>query len=308
MPDQITTEDLYGTSKDLPQQPEGQAAPPPPEPLIYEETPEIPISQPPVPQPPTVANPPSPMRQDLASPGKKRGSCLRTAGIILLVIVLFVAGIWLSSQLRQWVPGLTGSGVVTDTTPTPTRGPSPTDGAVPAGPYDDWISYEVISGTTKAAVPGISFKLPPEVLAPVCDGAGCASQGTYLPGGTRFTVAARGANQTLRDYRGSIITDVNGTAFTTKEATASGRRAMEFSGVFAGRTVAGYAFSRMRGVMVEVTQTLSLEINHFVPSGIVADFEADDGVFDQILDTFTFSSVALPIVTATPRPATSSGN
>jgi hypothetical protein len=112
----------------------------------------------------------------------------------------------------------------------------------------------------------------------------------------------------LGDYRGRRIVDVLGSAFTTKEATVAGRPAVEFSGSFGGTTVTGYGFSRMRGVMIDVTPTLSLEINHFVPVGTTADFEKDDVVFEQILLAVSFAaSTEKGGIPVTVPAATSSG-
>lgn len=267
--------------------------PPAPPPLTYEETPEIPMEHPSQP----VAPPPT----------KKSGSPLKTVGILVVFIGLFAAGIWLSGSIRDFFSSSRQTVTpTTNITLTPT--PSQKEAAKPNDPYAGWISYDIISGITKKPVTGMTFKLPSEVLSPVCDGVGCMSQGTYLPGGTRFTVAARGANQALKDYRGSVISDANGKAFTTKTMTLKGLTGAEFEGTFSGRTVAGYTFARMRGVMVQTSATTSLEINHFTPSGIVADFEKDDTLFDQILNTLTISASAIPIATSTPKPATSSGN
>ena len=257
-------------------------APKPEVSIPIEETPEIvPI---PVQVPTgeaTLPPPPSLM------PPKRFGSSIHTLGTMSIFVVLFIVGIWLSSFLRQFVP--TGAG---DTTPTPTSSvqttPSPDGSAPPLAPadlYASWKTYEVISGVTKLPIAGVTYKLPSEVLSPICDSAGCASQGTYLPGGTRFTVAPRGAGQALRDFRGTVISDVNGTAFTTQKVLVAGLPATEFTGVFIGRTASGYVFSRMRGVMIPLSDTLSLEINHFTPNGITADFEKDEVLFDTILKT-----------------------
>ena len=60
-------------------------------------------------------------------------------------------------------------------------------------------------------------------------------------------------------------------------------------------------FSAVCGVMmIELTNTLSLEINHFTPNGITSDFVKDDALFDTILKTLTFLG-------PTPTTATSSG-
>ncbi len=56
----------------------------------------------------------------------------------------------------------------------------------------------------------------------------------------------------------------------------------------------------MRGIMIELTPTASLEVNHFTPNGIVADFAADDMLFDAILKTITIAGSAPVTITVTP--------
>ncbi len=229
-----------------------------------------------------------------------------TIGMILLFIILFGVGVGLSVVLRQYfapqvltsvknVPLLTPTPKVPEVFPTPT--PSILD------PYAGWKQYQVISGTTKAAISGISFKLPAEVLAPICDGGSCVSQGTYLPNGSRFTVAARGKGQSLADARGNIIvTDVSGKSFMTKPVTLlGGRKALEYSGLFSGTTVGGYTFSQMRGLMIEIDDTMTLEMNHFMPSGVNADFAADDIVFDKVTASLTVARFPQATSSATGR-------
>lgn len=251
---------------------------PPPAPLTYEETPEIPMDIPPV---------------------KKKFSVLKTLGIIIAFIALFVIGVNLSSSIRKFLPSGSGSGTETQSTANqPLITPSPS-----VGPTAEWKTYDVISGVTKTAIPGLTFQLPPDVLPPICDGVGCASQGTYLSGGTRLTVAARGAGQSLRDFRGTVISDANGTPIPTEQLLLGQITATEYESSGSGQTVSGYAFSRMRGVMIPLTGTLSLEVNHFTPNGVTADFEKDDALFDEILKT-----VAITTITPTVFPvATSSG-
>jgi hypothetical protein len=212
---------------------------------------------------------------------------------ILAFILLFVAGIWLSSSIRPYLPTSFGgdSGINKEMI---TATPSPDDGSTknsPESEKSEWNSFDVVSGITKLPIIGVSFMLPPEVLTPVCDGPSCASQGTYLPGGTRFTVAARGTGQSLRDYRGTAISDVNGVVFTTKAITVAGKQAMEYTGTFTGRTISGYSFTTMRGVMIPLTDTTSVEFYHFVPSGIVADFQSDDVLFETILSKIVLEGV-----------------
>ena len=235
--------------------------------------PEAPVVPPPVPMP------------SIEAPRSKGTSCLGALGTIILFMVLFGVGVWLSSVIRQYVPNGLGQIIQprSQVTPAPTVRATPT----PADPYASWEMYQVISSATRQST-GISFKLPSDVLSPICDGTSCMSQGTYLPGGTRFTVALRGPGMALRDFRGRVITDVNGTEFTTTDTTVVGRTAVNFTGNFSGRTVAGYAFTRMHGYMVEVSDTLSLEINHFTPAGITADFEIDHMVFESVIKSLTF--------------------
>jgi hypothetical protein len=254
--------------------PENQVPVPPP--LTYEETPEIPMDVPPV---------------------KKKSSFLKTLGIIIAFIALFVIGVNLSSNIRQFLPN--GSGGNTETQ---SAGNQPVITPV-ASPAAVWKTYDVISGVTKLAIAGVTFQLPSDVLSPVCDGVGCASQGTYLPGGTRLTIAPRGAGQVLRDFRGTVITDANGTTIPTKQLVLGQITATEYESSASGKTVSGYAFSRMRGVMIPLTNTLSVEVNHFTPSGITADFEKDDLLFNEILKTFTITTVTVSITPV----ATSSG-
>ncbi len=206
--------------------------------------------------------------------------------------------------MRQYFPnGLTGGAtgdqvIVNVPTPTPTS----------VDPFATWKTYQVVSGTTKLPIEGISFRLPAEILSPVCDTTTCMSQGTYLPGGTRFTVAPRGSGQLLVDFRGSAISDAGGIVFTTKDTTVGGHTAKLFTGSFSGKTVGGYGFNQMRGYMIEVTPTLSLEINHFTPIGVTADFAADDTLFDQIVSSLVMPGTpSATIITPIPTSATASG-
>ena len=311
----LTTQDLYGTSQNATSTtPASPPAPPPSLPI--EETPEI-LPVPPVVTPVSapIPPPPAPPTQSHPVTPKKSSGCTRTVGIIFLVIVVFILGIWLSSFVRQFLPS--GGGAATTEQPTPTEAPVSTQSATVEN-TSSWKTYQVVSGITKLPIAGLSFTLPPDVLAPICDGTNCASQGTYLPGGTRFTVAPRGTGQVLPDYRGSVISDVGGIAFTTAPTTIAGHTAVEFTGSFTGRTVSGYAFTRMHGYMIALTDTTSLEINHFTPAGITADFAADETVFSQIVASLSFQGslsssekgavLVTPTPTVTPlKSATSSG-
>lgn len=250
-----------------------------------------------------------------SEPNQPRRSIGSTLGMIFLFIILFAVGVGLSVVLRQWLASRQEkpsqpSAIATPTpsfTPdvkgTPTSGVYITPTPVVVDPYAGWKIYQVISGTTKAAVPGISFKLPPEMLSPICDGTSCASQGTYLPDGSRFTVAARGKGQLLVDARGNIVvTDSSGKSFTTKPVTLTGgRKALEYSGLFSGTTVGGYTFSQMRGLMIEIDEDETLEMNHFTPSGVTANFTKDDVLLDKIVASLTVARFSQATSSATGR-------
>ncbi|MBI4064795.1 hypothetical protein HY409_00290 [Candidatus Gottesmanbacteria bacterium] len=293
----LTSDDLYGKSTGVASEPSPQ------KPLAYEETPIIEPIQggPTTPQypysPPVQASPPiTPPVESIPQLPKQpmaprsSSSFMNTFGMVLFFILLFAVGVWLSTILRQYIP----SGVPAKVLPTPeqsgvTPGIEATISQPPPDSMSSWKSYQVVSGVTKQVISGISFKLPSEVLAPICDGANCASQGTYLPGGSRLTVAARGKGQLLTDYRGRIVSDLAGKEFMVKQTTVAGKNAVDFTGLFTGTTVGGYAFAQMHGVMVEVDDTLSLEINHFTPSGVSADFVSDDRLFEKIVGTVVFT-------------------
>jgi hypothetical protein len=241
--------------------------------LTYEETPPIePIKEP----EPDIFPPPKPNRNS--------SSVITT---IIIFILLFVVGFWLSGIVRKYAGNFFGGNKEVSIVPTPSIKESVGNLMPTTAPdtFGTWKTYPVVNGRTRVAYEGISFKLPPEVLTPICDGSSCQSQGTYLPGGTRFTVALRGVGQVLPDFRGKIISDLKGVPFTAKETMIKGITATEFEGLFTGTTVSGYVFSRMHGFMIPVTDTVSLEINHFTPSGIVADFVKDDALFDEIMKT-----------------------
>lgn len=259
-------------------------------PLHYEETPVI---------EPVVATPPIVQDENPSS-----GSPIV---FFVILVLLFLLGIGGSFFLR-WIPLGLFQRVEKTPEPTPFPIPSPT-----LDPYFGWKTYYVVSGVTRKAVEGISFKLPPEVAELFCDGLSCSSQGTYLPGGTRFTVAPRGLGQILTDYRGKIVTDFGGRPFVTTPTTVLDRPGLEFIGNFTGTTVTGYTFTKMRGVMVAVTSRLALEINHFTPAGVTADFASDDALFDKILHSFEFVGLPtpspIPVLSPTDTPtATSSGS
>lgn len=212
---------------------------------------------------------------------------------MLLGLVVLVAlaglGVWSFPTIRQYIEQFTLVTSPPNVSPTPAI-------TQPPDPFEGWKTYPVLMGS--AAVPGLTFKLPGEVEPPSCDGTGCASQGTYLPGQTRFTVAAKPVQASLSSLSGAVITDVNGTAFISRDTTLAARAAVEFTGTFTGRTTAGYGFSQMHGYMVDVSPTIMLEINHFTPTGVAADFARDDALFAQIISTLSLSEAAItPAVT-----------
>lgn len=234
-------------------------------------------------------------------------------GTILFIVILFGLGVWLSSQLRTFfAPSVSEETVVPTLAPIARVSPPATGVASPSGalPSGSRQIYNVISGVTKKPIEGLTYQLPSEVKAPVCDSQSCASQGTNLPGGTRFTVAARGKGQLLPDFRGAILTDAAGREFTMKQGVFGGVFAYEYTGNFTGRTGGGYTFTAIRGVLMPVSETLAVEFNHFAPAGITSDFAGDDAVFNEIIASFKTGmvntatpSVSLPPATPTTRSA-----
>lgn len=249
--------------------------------------------------------PPAPIE---SGPGRPRkGSFIAFIETLLILGILFTFGVWIGMVLPDYLSRFTTEEAV----PPPPRA-SVTVAPTPTPEPPQWKIYRVISGTTKLPVEGISYQLPSSMLEPVCDGASCASQGTYLPGGSRFTVAARGSGQLLPDYRGRVVSDLRGQAFTVGQRLVSGRPAVEFSGDFSGATVSGYSFSKMRGVMVELNENASVEINHFTPLGVTANFVADEVLFDEILAKVVVTTVGPVIPAGTSEkgiePSTPSGS
>lgn len=223
------------------------------------------------------------------------------AGSVIFIVLLFGLGMWLSLELRSFFTADSSSPVVVPTTAPEAVSPEPTSTAATssASTNTQWTVYTVVSGITRTAVPGVSYKLPGTVTAPVCDSSACPSQGTNLPGGTRFTVAPRGKGQLLPDFRGAILTDASGKEFTMQQTTIGGIYAYEYSGDFTGRTGGGYTFTKMRGVLIPVNDSLAVEFNHFAPEGANSDYASDDTLFNAIVATF---SSAAPIPTATAAP------
>ena len=288
------------TSTSTPQTPESSTIPPAytDKPLTYEETPVI----------DPWANQPQSTQTYSPSPSaeRARGSGAGFIGNLILFIILFALGIGLSVYFRQYLPNVPEGVPQIKLPQLSNRGTTPpiepVESLAPVQPTSQWTVYQAMNGVTRQPISGVSFRLPQDVLEPICDGSSCGSEGTYLTGGTRFTVAPRGKGQILADFRGSIISDLQGQAFTTKNTTVAGRPAVEFTGLFTGSTIAGYAFSQMRGVMIEVSPELSLEFNHFTPKGVDADFASDDSVFDAIVKT-----LVLPVSTITPSVSLEKG-
>lgn len=225
------------------------------------------------------------------APKKARGNRVGTA---LFIVLLFGLGVWFSSQLRSFFAPTTSPSENVRPTREPESSPS---GLVPSSSRQ---SYDVISSSTKKPIAGLSYTLPGGVKAPVCDSQSCSSQGTNLPGGTRFTVAPRGKGQLLPDFRGAILTDAAGREFTMKQGVFGGAYAYEYTGNFTGRTGGGYTFIQIRGVLMPVSETLAVEFNHFAPLGITTDFAKDDAVFDEIIKSFRATGIS--VATPTVRP------
>lgn len=222
-------------------------------------------------------------------------------GTILFVLLLFGLGVWLSSQVRSLFSSTetTGSPDGNNTVSEPQASASAQQG------LEKGTIYSVTGVAGRILLPGVTYTLPIAVASPVCDGTSCASSGTNLPGGTRFTVAARGANQVLPDFRGAILTDVNGREFTMAEKQIGTHGVYEYSGAFTGVTGGGYSFTRMRGVLIPISDTQSVEMNHFAPVGVASDFQADDTLFEQIVSSLSYEQTEQVSPTRAPS-ATSS--
>ncbi|MDO8451583.1 MAG: hypothetical protein Q7S76_01815 [bacterium] len=238
---------------------------------------------------------PDPLSQpELPVARETKSPFMKTLGTLVIFLVLFGVGVGGSLLLRSFLTPQDRSTEQSFLESLPTPVFEQEDEFLDS--FAGWNIYQVINGTTREPIEGISYKLPESVLSPICDGLACSSQGTYLPGGTRFTIAPRGKGQQLSDFRGAEISDNFGVPFTTKTTKIPGSqlRATEFTGTFTGTTLGGYSFTAMRGVMIEINGELSLEINHFTPRGVDSDFATDDVLFDEILQTFTVTSIPIP--------------
>lgn len=262
------------------------------EPLEYEETPVIDEAGE---VKPDASSTPELPREAVQPP--KKSSILSTLANIVLFGILFAFGVGASVFIRQYLasrPEQEPAQTEVSVTPTPEVAESPDS-------VTDWKSYQVMNANTKQPISGISFLLPPEVIAPICDGPACVSQGTYLPGGSRLTVAARGVGQVLPTTAGAIMTDAGGRSFMMKEASISGLSSQEFTGLFAGTTGGGYTFSQIRGIVIHGPLGVSLEVNHFTPTGVNANWETDDVLFDKIIESVSFGLLPTPTSVAPPQ-------
>ncbi len=249
--------------------------------LHYEETPEIDEKT-------GTPKPQFAPEHEITKPASRHSGLLSVLGNIMLFSILFAFGVGASVFLHQYLIQRTGQIALQPTPSAPSAlMPSVT---LPVGPYAGWIRYVPISSNSREPIAWISLKLPSDVVSPICDGQTCASQGTYLPGGTRLTVAPRGRGQALPTTIGAIMTDAGGRAFLMKEASVSGLPAQEFSGLFAGTTGGGYTFVQIRGFVVHGPEGISLEVNHFTPTGVNANWDTDDALFDKIVGTITFTA------------------
>lgn len=229
---------------------------------------------------------------ELSLPVIRKNNVFGRLGMILLFILLFMVGVWLSSAFRQFLPATEPIGAAIAPTvpivPSSALLPTPIFTPVPTLPYISWRTYEILSSNSRP-ISGLTATIPGEILLPVCDGGACISQGTYLPGGTRLTFAMRGIGQALPNTKGAILTDTSGSDFVMKEATVASMPAIEFTGDFVGTTAGGYSFTKMRGYQIYLSDSLTLEVSHFSPNGVKVDFAQDDTIFEKIATSVLFS-------------------
>lgn len=279
----LATEDLYGKSK--------------PDNLVYEETPEITPVVPPETESAELEHKldlekdlPDPLATPELSP-KSGNQTYQTRSKsrfpILFFVFLFAAGLGVAyffgthptlPVINLSKPGLPGVNqakpITTPIIKNPTTTPTAND-------IESWISADL----NGLGLTGWGIKLPPETAGLQCDGSSCPSKGTYLPGGTRFTVYSQKLTAADSDFTRTIITDAAGRAFDSNIATVSGKPAIDFSGIFVGTTTGGYSFTQMKGVLILIAPKTALGLNHFSPNGITADFAKDDIVFTQIIQS-----------------------
>jgi hypothetical protein len=249
------------------------------DPIIYEETPIIkPIEEKKLPDPLDTPEISSHNRH-----GKQPPSGI---GRVLFFLLLFVIGVVGSTFVRPFLDGVSFPTFPAKTQKTNDPVETPAPRVVPADRTAGWGDYVINAGPHV-----LTYRLPPSVLPPICDGQTCPSEGTYLEGGTRLTVSSK-ITQPIINFAKLIVKDAGGRVFETKEATVSGLTAVDFSGTFTGQTTGGYSFTRMHGVMIMIAPTITVEINHFAPNGIAVDFDADDAMFTQILKTVNITSTS----------------
>lgn len=225
--------------------------------------------------------PPEPKPEPMVKSGLKSNSIKSLIFNLLIFVILFFVGVTGSLIINKLF--LTPKNPETPKTEIPivitqTKAPDVTG---------SWNLFEILSATD--GNPQISISIPQNMLTPICDGQSCVSKGTYMDGGTRFTVSVRD-NPTNINFSQTIVTDITGKQFETKDATISGLIAREFSGDFIGTTAGGYRFTKMHGFLIKANETKLVEINHFAPAGITTDFISDDEVFNKIITTLQISS------------------
>jgi hypothetical protein len=300
----ITMKDINSRSGDL--------NPPSQNNLVYEETPIIePIADPVIPKdlPNPLATPellPEKPRKEispvaLSRPVKSGGGCLGMIRNIVFFLLLIGIGILISmayqyiSTLNLFKPAANTNTNINQPTPTtePDNGQNMPLITPSANQLKPMIKPSVVQTAGQSrryqiqkmdkTGSGFSVILSGVVVDPVCDGSGCESYGTYLPGGTRLTLAVKSYNKTADDFGRTNIIDAAGVKFDTSTATISGKLTREFKGTFNGLTTGGYRFNQMHGYMILAQPNMTLEINHFTPSGINADFTSDESVFEEIV-------------------------
>jgi hypothetical protein len=323
----LTLDDLYGKSKDEPKEPakiEGEISiNSRNEPLVYEETPILePVGDTNDinPEPDKLVSTQTMPSMPSGSYPKPKNSTVKSILVnSILLLIIFFLGIGIT-LLWRYIKGSnfktqTSSAIVKTPTTIPTETPESTISAeitpqmtpilkiTPTGKITtvtpiiikpgSVAGWQKIAVGTKAgySVPEITLEIPSDINLLVCDPPGCSSEGTELTGKTRLTVAVRKLSKPIDNFEKSKITDAGEKVFpNTNLVSIAGKTAIMFNGEFNGTTTGGYIFTKMRGIMIQITPTLLLEINHFTPTGKQVDFVADDATFNQILGTVKIGS------------------
>lgn len=246
------------------------------------------------------SNPPNGVKND----GRHLGAIAPIVGVVLL----FGVGIGIS----MFVNYLNNSRISTVNKSGPESGREiipPITPAAPVNQYEAWKDFEIANPTDKSVLAAI--KIPPEMLPPICDGRTCASQGTFMPGGTRFTVSVRQGIMNEAEFATLTMTDMSGQPFETKSASEGAVRQKTYTGSFIGTTASGYKFTQMYGRVYWIGPGQVLEINHFSPSGINVDMAGDRQLFTKItnsleIKTKPFQNPAVPTAQPSQAPATNS--